>query len=186
MQQFHLDETSPSHSEQISLKAQHKVKPWAHHKHTTDQWSTPHLSGEQHCRVVVLRMPLAWWVEKLLPGAEVAQSYTSVAGQLRSSLLVLHHQHLHHHYVHWVLDAGVLVQLGHHGHEGEDIVLQRKAKEQNVSFYLVKLECCVSDFFWGKQFFDTISCLLVMPYKSLFSMCYTEYALFKLNEKDLV
>lgn len=86
------------------------------------RWN-PHLSGEQHGSVIVLQVPLAWWIEKLLPGAEVSQSNASVAGDLRSHLLIFHHQHFHHHQVHWVLYAGVLVQLGSHGHEGKNVVL---------------------------------------------------------------
>lgn len=86
----------------------------------------PHLSSEQHGSVVVLGMPLAWWIEALLPGAEVPQSHTSIAGDLRSNFLVFHHQHLHHHHVHRVLYAGVLIKLGGHGHEGEDVVLWRR------------------------------------------------------------
>lgn len=54
-----------------------------------------HLSGEEHSSVIVLWMPLAWWVKELLPGAEVPQSHTSVAGDLGADLLIFHHQHLY-------------------------------------------------------------------------------------------
>lgn len=82
-----------------------------------------HLSGEEHGRVVVLRVPLARRVEELLPGAEVPQSDAPVAGELRADLLVLHHQHLHHHHADRVLYAGVLVKLGGHRHQGQNVVL---------------------------------------------------------------
>lgn len=60
----------------------------------------PHLSSEQHCSIIVLWVPLARWIEELLPGAKIPQSYASVAGDFRADLLILHHQHLHHHHVH--------------------------------------------------------------------------------------
>lgn len=50
-----------------------------------------HLSGEQYGSVIVLQVPLARWIEKLLPGAEVPQRHVSIAGDLWSNLLVLHH-----------------------------------------------------------------------------------------------
>lgn len=38
-----------------------------------------HLSSEQDGSVIVLRIPLAAWVEKLLPHAEVTQGNTAIA-----------------------------------------------------------------------------------------------------------
>lgn len=84
-----------------------------------------HLSGEEHGSVIVLRVPLARWVEELLPGAEVPQSHAPVAGNLRANPLVLHHQHLHQHNVYRVLYAGVLVKLGGHRDQGQNVVLRR-------------------------------------------------------------
>ena len=94
----------------------------------------PHLSGEQHGSVIVLWVPMAWWIEELLPGAKIPQSHTSVAGDLRADLLVLHYQHLHHHDVNGVLYAGMLVQLGCHGHQGQNVVLWRRRERTGQLF----------------------------------------------------
>lgn len=82
------------------------------------------LSGEQDGGVVVLGVPVAQGIELLLPAAEVAQGEAAVVGHLRPHRLVVHHQHLHHHQVDGVLQAGVLVDAGCHGHQGQDVVLQ--------------------------------------------------------------
>ena len=75
-------------------------------------------------------MPRAGRVEGLLPGAEVEQAEAPVAGDGGAHLLVLHHQHLHHHQVHRVLNAGMLIQLGRHGNQGQDVVLGGGTRER--------------------------------------------------------
>lgn len=82
-----------------------------------------YLSDKEHGGVVVLWVSLTRGVKFLLPGAEVPQGHAAIAGDLRADLLVLHHQHLHHDQVHRVLYAGVLVKLGYHRHQGQDVVL---------------------------------------------------------------
>lgn len=82
-----------------------------------------YLSHKEHGGVVVLWVSLTRGVKVLLPGAEVPQGHAAIAGDLRADLLVLHHQHLHHYQVDRVLYAGVLVKLGYHGHQGQDVVL---------------------------------------------------------------
>lgn len=71
----------------------------------------------------MLRMPLAGWVELLLPRTEIPQCQASVTGDERSNLLVFHYQQLHYHHVQRVFNAGMLVNLSSHGHQGQDIVL---------------------------------------------------------------
>jgi len=85
--------------------------------------SEAHLAGEQQRRVVVLGVPGARRVEELLPGAEAPQGHAPVAGGLRPRPLILQQQQPHHHHAHRVLDAGVSVELGGHGHQGQDVVL---------------------------------------------------------------
>lgn len=62
--------------------------------------TSTHLSDKKHSCVKVFWMPLARWVEELLPGAEVSQSHATVTGDLWPNLLILHHQHLHQHNIH--------------------------------------------------------------------------------------
>lgn len=71
----------------------------------------------------MLRVPVARGVEPLLPAAEVAQGEPTVVGHLWPRRRLVHHQHLHHHQVDGVLQAGVLVDASRHGHQGQDVVL---------------------------------------------------------------
>lgn len=86
------------------------------------------LSGQQDGSVVVLGVPVAGGVELLLPAAEVAQGEPPVVRHLWPRRRLVHHQHLHHHQVDGVLQAGVLVDASCHGHQGQDVVLRGKAK----------------------------------------------------------
>lgn len=70
-------------------------------------------------------VPLAGGVEELLPGAEVPEGHSSITRDLRPHLLILYHQHLHHHQAHRVLQAGVSVDLSCHRHQSQNIVLDR-------------------------------------------------------------
>lgn len=47
----------------------------------------------------MLRMPLARWVELLLPRTEITQRQASITGDRWSNLLVFHYQQLHHNHV---------------------------------------------------------------------------------------
>lgn len=84
------------------------------------------LSGQQDGSVVVLRVPVARGVEPLLPATEVAQGEPTIVGHLRPCCLLIHHQHLHHHQVNGVLQAGVFVDASGHGHQRQDVVLWGK------------------------------------------------------------
>ncbi len=77
-------------------------------------------------------MPVAGRVEELLPGTKVAQSDASIAGDGRPNLFVLHDQHLHKHYVDGVLNAGMLVNLSSHWHQGQHVVLKRENQQLTI------------------------------------------------------
>lgn len=80
-------------------------------------------SGEEDGCVIMLWVALAGGVEQLLPVAEVAQGNASVPGHLGTFLLVLHQKHPHHHQAHGILETWVGVDLGSHGHHGQEVVL---------------------------------------------------------------
>lgn len=89
----------------------------------------PHLPGEEDCGVIVLRVPVTWWVVLLLPAAEVSQSQGSIGRDVRSLPLLVDDHDLHHHQADGVADAGVLVELGRHGEQRQEVVLQPAAVE---------------------------------------------------------
>lgn len=84
------------------------------------------LSGEEDGSVIMLWVPVTRGVEFLLPAAEVAQGEAAVVGHLRPRRRLLHHQHLHHHQADGVPQAGMLVDVSCHGHQGQDVVLWGK------------------------------------------------------------
>lgn len=89
----------------------------------------PHLPGEEDCCVVVLGMPVTGWVVLPLPAAEVSQSQGCVGRDIRSLPLLINDHDFHHHEADGIADAGVLVQLGCHGEQRQEIVLQPAAVE---------------------------------------------------------
>lgn len=89
----------------------------------------PHLPGEEDCCVVVLCVPVTGWVVLFLPAAEVSQSQGRIGRDIGSLPLLVNDHDFHHHEADGVADAGVLVQLGRHGEQRQEIVLQPAAVE---------------------------------------------------------
>lgn len=89
----------------------------------------PHLPGEEDGSVVVFGVPVTGRVVLLLPAAEVAQSEGSVGGDVGSFALLVDDHDLHHHQADGVADAGVLVELGRHREQRQEVVLQSAAVE---------------------------------------------------------
>lgn len=72
----------------------------------------------------MLGMPVTGWVVLPLPAAEVSQSQGSVGRDIRSLPLLINDHDFHHHEADGIADARVLVQLGCHGEQRQEIVLQ--------------------------------------------------------------
>lgn len=77
----------------------------------------------------MFRVPLAAWVEKLLPHAEVAQGNSTVARKLRPHLLILHDQHLHHYQTNSIFKARVCIDLCSDGHHSQEVVLAEEREK---------------------------------------------------------
>lgn len=75
----------------------------------------------------MLGVPVAGRVVLLLPAAEVPQSQGGIGGDIRALALLVNDHDLHHHEADRVADAGVLVQLGGHGEQRQQVVLDRKS-----------------------------------------------------------
>lgn len=92
--------------------------------------STPaYRPGEEHSGVIVLRVAVTRWVVLPLPLAEVAQGHGRVRWHLRASLLLVHHQELHHRQADGVVDARVAVEAGCHCHDRQEVRFEPSAVE---------------------------------------------------------
>lgn len=74
-------------------------------------------------------VPVTGRVVLLLPAAEVSQSQGCVGRDIGSLPLLVNDHDFHHHEADGIADAGVLVQLGRHGEQRQEIVLQPAAVE---------------------------------------------------------
>lgn len=96
----------------------------------------------------MLWVAVAGLVEGSLPAAEVAQREPAIVRHLRAPLFIFHYKHFHHDQVDGVLDAGVLVDSGCHGHQGQDVVLleagsgERSYWSHSPRLLSVTASCC--------------------------------------------
>lgn len=77
----------------------------------------------------MLRVAVARWVVLPLPLAEVAEGHGGVGRHLRASLLLVHHQQLHHRQADGVVDGGVAVEAGRHSHDRQEVGFEPGAVE---------------------------------------------------------
>lgn len=77
----------------------------------------------------MLGVAVALGVVLPLPLAEVAEGHGGVGRHLGASLLLVHHQQLHHGQADGVVDAGVAVEAGRHRHDGQEVGLEPRAVE---------------------------------------------------------
>lgn len=99
--------------------------------------SAANLSRQQDGRVKMLWVTVTGRVEALLPVAEVAEREPSIIRHFWPELLIFDNQHLHHHEVDGVFQAGVLVDPSSHSHQGQDVILQGQkctGKQRVMSF----------------------------------------------------
>lgn len=89
----------------------------------------------------MFRVPLAAWVKKLLPHAEVTQGNPTVARKLRPHLLILDNQHLHYYKTNSIFQARVCIDLCSDGHHSQEEVLPEKNVKSSDSD-IIKLQVC--------------------------------------------